>query len=55
MNENNKKEKDGLIIEDKINNKKFNSSIISPKKEINKNNIRNRTGVLQIKKTICFI
>ena len=50
MNENNKKEKDENITEDKKIKKKFNSSIISPKKEINKNYIRNKTSVLQVKK-----
>ena len=50
MNENNKKEKDELLIPDKIKNKKFNSSIISPKKEINKNTIKTKKGVFQIQK-----
>ena len=50
MNENNKKEKDDLLIPEKIKNKKFNSSIITPKKVNNKNSIRNKKGVFQIQK-----
>ena len=50
MNENNGKEKNDLLIQDKIKNKKFNSSIISPKKTINKNCIKNKKCVAQIKK-----
>ena len=49
MNENNNKTKDDNITEDKKNKKKFNSSIISPKKEISQNYIRNKTSVLQVK------
>ena len=50
MNDNIKKEKDDLLIPEKIKNKKFNSSIISPKKVNNKNSIRNKKGVFQIQK-----
>jgi hypothetical protein len=50
MNENNKKEKDELLIPDKTKTKKFNSSIISPKKVATKNNIKNKKGVFQIQK-----
>ena len=50
MNENNKKEKDEFLIPEKLKNKKFNSSIISPKKVNNKNSIRNKKGVFQIQK-----
>ena len=51
MNENNKKEKDDLLFPEKIKTKKYYSSIISPKKEIPKNTIRNKKGVFQIQKT----
>ena len=50
MNENNKKENDDFLLPEKIKNKKFNSSIISPKKIISKNNIKNKKGVFQIQK-----
>jgi hypothetical protein len=42
MNENNKKEKNDLLISDKIKNNKFNNYIISPKKLINKNVTTNK-------------
>ena len=50
MNENNKKEKDDPLNLDKIKTKKFNSSIISPKKVIAKNSIKTKKGVFHIQK-----
>ena len=50
MYENNKKEKDEILNPDKIKNKKFNSSIISPKKVVTKNSIKIKKGVYQIQK-----
>ena len=44
MKENNKKEKDNIQITNRITNQNFNSSIISPKKVITKNYIRNKKG-----------
>lgn len=50
MYENNGKEKKELLIQDKINKKKFKSSIISPNKSINNNYIKTKKSVFQIKK-----
>ena len=50
MNENNKKENVNFLLPEKMKNKKFNNSTISPKKMIVKNDIKNKKGVFQIKK-----
>ena len=47
MKENNKKEKDNVQIPNKIKNQNFNSSLISPKKVISKNYMRNKKGDFQ--------